>query len=341
MVEPVIIGRATLYNADCRDVLPLLGKVDAVVTDPPYGVLDEEWDAMDERALLAFSMSWLAAVYSISPLLLTFYGERRVTRFPELLTMLYPEVRRLIWNKGGGHKWADGIFYAHEAIYLCRIKKPAAPLVAQPKCRELADIIKAGRLTAGLSLTAAELAVRGRRGSMITCWERADCVPSDEDAATLKRVLRLGADFDAAINKAKAERDKALEAARQRSRENAGTAIDVFRAGPSRSNEHPCAKPMPLMAGLLDLIPDAALVCDPFMGSGTTGVAAVQMGRSFIGIEREPAYFATACKRIEDAQRQVDMFIEAAAGQRDSHVRQWDGHWSNEAAFEAEEARRP
>jgi DNA modification methylase len=58
---------------------------------------------------------------------------------------------------------------------------------------------------------------------------------------------------------------------------------------------------------------DAASILDPFMGSGTTGVAAVQMGKRFIGIEREPKYFDIACKRIEDAQRQGDMFIEAAA----------------------------
>jgi len=49
------------------------------------------------------------------------------------------------------------------------------------------------------------------------------------------------------------------------------------------------------------------------MGSGTTGVAAVQMGRQFIGIEREERYFEIACKRIEDAQRQGDMFIGNAA----------------------------
>jgi DNA modification methylase len=52
------------------------------------------------------------------------------------------------------------------------------------------------------------------------------------------------------------------------------------------------------------------IVLDPFMGSGTTGVAAVQMGRQFIGIEREPKYFDIACRRIEEAQRQGDMFIE-------------------------------
>jgi len=49
------------------------------------------------------------------------------------------------------------------------------------------------------------------------------------------------------------------------------------------------------------------------MGSGTTGVAAVQMGRKFIGIEREEKYFQIACKRIEDAQRQGDFFVETVA----------------------------
>jgi DNA modification methylase len=55
------------------------------------------------------------------------------------------------------------------------------------------------------------------------------------------------------------------------------------------------------------------IALDPFMGSGTTGVAAVQMGRDFIGIEREPKYFDIACKRIEQAQRQGDLFIEGAS----------------------------
>jgi DNA modification methylase len=56
-----------------------------------------------------------------------------------------------------------------------------------------------------------------------------------------------------------------------------------------------------------------SIVLDPFMGSGSTGVAAVQAGLTFTGIERDPDYFAVACKRIEDAQRQGDMFVDAAA----------------------------
>ena len=58
------------------------------------------------------------------------------------------------------------------------------------------------------------------------------------------------------------------------------------------------------MGHFIERVPAAETILDPFMGSGTTGVAAVQMGRSFIGIECEPKYFDIACKRIEDAQRQ-------------------------------------
>ena len=54
-------------------------------------------------------------------------------------------------------------------------------------------------------------------------------------------------------------------------------------------------------------------VLDPFMGSGTTGVAAVQQGRQFVGIEREPKYFEIACERIRQAQAQGSLLDEEAA----------------------------
>jgi site-specific DNA-methyltransferase (adenine-specific)/modification methylase len=89
-----------------------------------------------------------------------------------------------------------------------------------------------------------------------------------------------------------------------------------MRAGDdqNRSFCHPSQKPVELMAWCLRMLPIGIWrVNDPFMGSGTTGVAAVKMGHSFVGIEREPAYFEIACKRIEDAQRQADLFIGEAA----------------------------
>ena len=72
--------------------------------------------------------------------------------------------------------------------------------------------------------------------------------------------------------------------------------------------EHPTQKPVRLMAWCLEKHPSAQTVCDPFMGSGTTGVACAQLGRKFTGIEREPKYFDIACRRIEDAQRQASLF---------------------------------
>ena len=71
---------------------------------------------------------------------------------------------------------------------------------------------------------------------------------------------------------------------------------------------HPTQKPIKLMEWCLGFAPKAQTVIDPFMGSGTTGVACANMGKAFTGIEREPKYFEIACKRIEDAQRQGRLF---------------------------------
>jgi DNA modification methylase len=73
--------------------------------------------------------------------------------------------------------------------------------------------------------------------------------------------------------------------------------------------EHPTQKPVELMKWCLGFI-EGQTILDPFMGSGTTGVAAVQLGRKFIGIEIEPKYFDIACRRISEATKQTDLFIE-------------------------------
>lgn len=71
---------------------------------------------------------------------------------------------------------------------------------------------------------------------------------------------------------------------------------------------HPTQKPLSLMKWCIDQAGNPQTILDPFMGSGTTGVAAVQMGRQFIGIEREQKYFDIAVRRIEQAQKQAEMF---------------------------------
>lgn len=78
---------------------------------------------------------------------------------------------------------------------------------------------------------------------------------------------------------------------------------------PAKVEGHPAAKPISAMIWLVDKASlPGEMVLDPFMGSGTTGIACADLGRRFIGIEREPEYFDLACQRIEDAQRQQRMF---------------------------------
>lgn len=72
----------------------------------------------------------------------------------------------------------------------------------------------------------------------------------------------------------------------------------------SYEKEHPTQKPVRLMEWCIGHAPEAETVCDPYMGSGTTGLAAVGMGKLFVGIERERKYFDIACERISRAQAQ-------------------------------------
>lgn len=84
-----------------------------------------------------------------------------------------------------------------------------------------------------------------------------------------------------------------------------------------RDGEHPTEKPVTLMAEILaDFTQPGELICDPFMGSGTTGVACVKLGRRFVGVEIDPTYFDVACKRIAAALKQGDMFVPAPKPQQ-------------------------
>lgn len=72
---------------------------------------------------------------------------------------------------------------------------------------------------------------------------------------------------------------------------------------------HPCQKPLPVMLWCVEHFPvPAETIVDPFMGSGSTGVACMDMGRKFIGIEQDPRYFEIACERIAAAQAQGRLF---------------------------------
>ena len=202
MAEIVTIGDATLYLGDCMDILPTLDKVDAVITDPPYG----------------------------------------------------------LGKKLNGGSWGNTSGWdAHPVLDMEAIRQIG-----------LVQIIWGGNY----------YDLPPSRGWL--SWFKPDAPPSM-------------ANFELAWT----NMDKN---AKQFSQSIAAT-------NPERVG-HPTQKPLALMKWCIEQARNPEIILDPFMGSGTTGVAAIQMGRKFIGIEREPKYFDIACKRIEQATRQDDMFIK-------------------------------
>ena len=211
-MEKVQIGDATLYLGDCLEILPTLPKVDAVVTDPPYGI-------------------------GVST---------RVN---------YPEAQQ--WDS-------------------CRID-PAPFLELAEKClfwggQYIADLLPASQ------------------GWAVWCKRP---VSSDTDFSNDKRSYAT-AEL-AWTNWGKARFKSHVWDGGKR----AGKAEN-------RSFCHPSQKPIEVMEWCL---PEAAeTILDPFMGSGTTGVACANLGRKFIGIEIERKYFDIACERIEAAYAQGRLF---------------------------------
>ena len=201
------IGRAVLHLGDCRDILPTLGKVDAVVTDPPYGIgATKQTLGSGKKDFHRGDTEWDSEVPDISPLL-----EMGCTA--------------IIW---GGNYFAN-ILPANNHWLIWH------------------------KVNDGLSFSECEMA-----------WTNLG-----------KQVRHLSHHWG------------------------------------GETKEHPTQKPLRVMRWCLSLLPTGIeTILDPFMGSGTTGVACVKTGRSFIGIELDPDYFDIACRRIQEAYAQPDMFIE-------------------------------
>ena len=217
------IGDATLYLGDCRDILPTLGKVDAVVTDPPYGI--------GEAAGRAKTRGKLAPAID--------YGNEDWDN--EAIT---PELMAAV--RAAGH-WQI-IFGGN--YYEC---PPTSCWLVWDKDNGANDF--------------------------------ADCELAWTNIP--KAVRRIKWTWNGFIRQGEMSR----------------------KPGQWDIRNHPTEKPVGVMKWCIGHLPDPApVILDPFMGSGTTGVAAVQMGRDFIGIEREPKYFDIACHRIEEAQKQGDLF---------------------------------
>ena len=224
MVQKVIIGDATLYLGDCMEVLPTLGKVDAVITDPPYGIGE--------------SSSKVAS------------RQRKKT--------------------GNSKALADQRDYGH---FDWDQSPPAKALIDALRASSKWQVLFGGNYF--------EL-------PPTTCWLVWDKLNGNNDFADCELAW---------TNWPKAVR-------RIQWRWNG-----MIRQG-GEDRFHPTQKPLAVMKWVIGLCPNSDTILDPFMGSGTTGVAAVQMGRKFIGIEREPKYFDIACERIQKAVNQGQLFTE-------------------------------
>ena len=210
-MNPVVIGDCQLYLGDCMDILPTLPKVDAVITDPPYGI---NADKSGAHSSIRDSDGWDSFGWDKSR------PEKAI-----LVAVANAGTKVVIW---GGNYFADCL---------------------PPSMRWLVW----DKITRGFSLADCELA-----------WTNMN------QAARVKSLPRIASVQDGKV--------------------------------------HPTQKPEALMLWCIEQCGDPKTILDPFMGSGTTGVAAVQMGRSFIGIEREPKYFDIACERIYNAYRQNTLF---------------------------------
>lgn len=229
-----------LYCGDCREVLPLVGQVDAIMTDPPYE--DELHKAM---------------------------GRIRRTDGREMVQDLgfdgvnadRAEFARLITEVSNG--WA---------IVFC-----------------LAEGVRAWR---------DDLQANGAKWDTCLAWVKPDASPRFNGQGAARG-------FECAVTAWCGKGHRSW---------NGGGRRGVFThcVNTGRQGEHPTEKPLPLMSELVALYTDMGeRICDPFMGSGTTGIAAVKAGRQFVGIEMNPRWFDLSCKRISDALARPDMFTPA------------------------------
>ena len=237
-MNPVTIGNATLYLGDCMDVLPTLGKVDAVITDPPF-----EAEAHTDMRRTQKSIR---------------SGNNDVIDFAAIDENTRLLVSQFVANNCTG--WA---------LFFCQVEAAAVYRDVLNSC--------------------------GAKYKRTMVWVKPDSSPQFNGQGPAQGYESIASAW----------------CGNGASKWNGGGKRGVFvhNCNQGRFGGHPTEKPVPLMVELLELFTDPKeTILDPFMGSGTTGVAAIQLGRKFIGIEREPKYFDIACQRIEQAVAQGQLF---------------------------------
>ena len=238
-----VIGNATLYLGDIRDVAPEIRDADVACTDPPYLV----------------SKGGFAANLQL---------------------------------EGGFGGWMKE--YGNQGdIVICDIEfNEWAPLVfASLGKRAHAYFMSNGRNLKDMQQAAEDA---GFRFHTLLVWDKRAALPN--------KYYQNVTEFGLFMFKGKA---------RTINDPGSKNLVSIFQRDES---PHPTEKPVELMRfWIANSSKPGGLVFDPFMGSGTTGVAALQLNRSFVGVEKDQCWFDIACKRIEDAQRQGQLFSEAAA----------------------------
>lgn len=288
-----------IYHGDALEIMSNLPKVDAVLTDPPFGVRDEEWDSMTAQEFARFSMAWLSQAKRCGKELVTFCTQDSAIR--NLCPMLWSKVRELIWYKPPGSQYAGAsdrmLWYAFDPFLHCY--EPESYSVVEAKDAEVGRIIRAARESLGMSRGAVDIAIRGKRTGLCYRWEEGACLPTPEQAANLKMVLKLNGEMDAALAAAYAGRDDTLTKARVEASKRAADKPDVFAHRTVINGSHPCEKPIGLICDILSsTLANAKTIVDPFGGSGTTAAAAKLMGRNCIVIEENERYCEVAANRL-------------------------------------------
>lgn len=304
------MSKSITHNQDCLEAMRAMPDkcFDLVLTDPPYGVLDESWDDLSSQEFSAFSMQWLGAVRRFNCPLVTFGGQKTSREFVSLLHLLYDNVRQIIWDKSSGGVAVGGFFHCYEAIYFCYPSQTWE--VVQPKTNAVGELIKKHREAKGLSRSGVDIQVRGKKTGLCFRWEEGACLPSPEQVDVLRRVLNLNGELDAALGVAYADRDETKSLLLSENTKRAAHSQDVLRFPSVSDTEHPCEKPVALLHHLLKSISRGKpmRILDPFLGSGSSRIAAYDLGFDFTGYELDPDYFTAQEKRFAEHIAQPSMF---------------------------------